>query len=748
MNLETALGKGKNYLRKSLPALGLSALLAFTSCTSVTGPVPPTSESSSEIKKENSPPEISKWVVTPVSKNSQIVLDENTAGGKFILGEVPLEVDISLACTDPDGDNDLDYVGITEEPFGTSTSEETTIASTYTDNHIETKRIYNEVGEWTILGACQDKHYNSDLNIRLIKVVEPSPTTTPTPQPSPPQENPNVYVLSSTETSQISSVTDNKIIFSNKVSYSTGDIIASGISDATPNGLLRKVTGISSDKKIVSTQQATLEEAVKNATIEYHGKLSPTGVSSISKDEIYRSIQPLTLHAFDFNIPIEDLVVLDVDGKTSTTYDQLILNGNVSFNSDFDIKIGIEDYSLKRFVFQNTTDEISEIKLTALASLEEIDKKINLWEYWFDPVTIFTPTTPPIPIVIFPKLEVNANFSGSISPIETSATQDATITAGINYENGQWNSIKTFSNDFGSSPPNLPKVSDFKFSFEQKLIGYLYGLAGPSAGIDEYLKIKPNETTKNWEFYGGLEVNLGVDMGVLSRIIPDYSATVINYEKLLNEGEMPVTSPTPQPSPEPSPEPSPKSSPSPLPSPSLPETSTLTDLRDGKIYRTVKIGNQWWMAENLNYKTDGSLYYDNDPRNGDLYGGLYNWETAKDVCYSGWHLPDYNDWYDLEIYLGEIGGGKLKSTGIDFWKSPNTGATNETGFTALPAGYREVNGSFSYLGERAYFWKSHEANLSNGKWIVIKYNSSEIYGFYETDREGNSSASIRCIKDP
>ena len=100
------------------------------------------------------------------------------------------------------------------------------------------------------------------------------------------------------------------------------------------------------------------------------------------------------------------------------------------------------------------------------------------------------------------------------------------------------------------------------------------------------------------------------------------------------------------------------------------ETGSLTDDRDGKVYKTVKIGDQWWMGENLAYNTDGGCFtYEDIKDYVDIYGYLYTWETAKNVCPAGWHLPSNSEFVQLANFLGgpDIAGGKLKEAGTDHW---------------------------------------------------------------------------------
>jgi uncharacterized protein (TIGR02145 family) len=162
---------------------------------------------------------------------------------------------------------------------------------------------------------------------------------------------------------------------------------------------------------------------------------------------------------------------------------------------------------------------------------------------------------------------------------------------------------------------------------------------------------------------------------------------------------------------------------------------------DGKNYSIVKIGTQTWMDENLAYLPSVSpssadsvishYYYVygyeglfvSDAKatvNYITYGVLYNWEAAKTACPSGWHLPSDAEWTALSDYLGTPAGGKMKETGTSLWTIPNMGATNESGFRALPGGYRDNNGGFSSLGYIATFWSSSE-NGSPYAWYRFLY---------------------------
>jgi uncharacterized protein (TIGR02145 family) len=177
------------------------------------------------------------------------------------------------------------------------------------------------------------------------------------------------------------------------------------------------------------------------------------------------------------------------------------------------------------------------------------------------------------------------------------------------------------------------------------------------------------------------------------------------------------------------------------------QTGTFIDKRDGKTYKWVKIGEQVWMAENLNYSTNsGSWCYENSTSNCAIYGRLYDWNTAKIACPSGWHLPGDQEWTILTETLGgtDVAGGKMKEAGTTHWESPNKGANNSSGFTALPGGYRYTNGGFYYLGSYGYFWSSTEYNGSNAWYRNLGSNGASV------GRDGTGETygfSLRCLKD-
>jgi len=165
----------------------------------------------------------------------------------------------------------------------------------------------------------------------------------------------------------------------------------------------------------------------------------------------------------------------------------------------------------------------------------------------------------------------------------------------------------------------------------------------------------------------------------------------------------------------------------------------LRDSRDGQPYRTVTIGNQTWMAQNLNYATGNSWCYDNSSSNCAKYGRLYDWETAKAACPEGWHLPSDGEWQVLakDDDQGDKSSGKpLKSRSWD--------GTDAYGFNVLPSGNRNNDGSLHDVGSYAYFWSSSEVGAQNAWRRRLHSGLDALDRGYDNKPNGFS---VRCLKD-
>jgi uncharacterized protein (TIGR02145 family) len=195
--------------------------------------------------------------------------------------------------------------------------------------------------------------------------------------------------------------------------------------------------------------------------------------------------------------------------------------------------------------------------------------------------------------------------------------------------------------------------------------------------------------------------------------------------------------------------------------------SGVTDY-DGNKYKIVTIIKQVWMSENLNVEhyrngdvipqvqdkekwanlTSGAwCYYDNDSKNGKIYGKLYNWYAVNDprgLSPKGWHIPSDAEWTQITDYLGgdETAGSVMKATIL--WNSPNTGATNESGFTAFPGGVRNYDGTYDVIGKYGYFWSASEDYNRYAWYRYLSYDDSDVD---RTNYYKKNGFSVRCVRD-
>jgi TonB family protein len=168
----------------------------------------------------------------------------------------------------------------------------------------------------------------------------------------------------------------------------------------------------------------------------------------------------------------------------------------------------------------------------------------------------------------------------------------------------------------------------------------------------------------------------------------------------------------------------------------------FTDSRDGQKYRTVTIGGNAWIAQNLNYKTGNSWCYDNDDSKCKQYGRLYDWNTAKTACPAGWHLPTRQEWLDMNKAAGDDTAGKaLKS--VLGWHEYGNG-TDSFGFSALPGGYKE-GGSFYMVGEFGNWWTA-TANATSDRASIVFMNFNTDDANFNATFGKNMGISVRCVQ--
>ncbi|MFA7287490.1 MAG: fibrobacter succinogenes major paralogous domain-containing protein [Melioribacteraceae bacterium] len=183
---------------------------------------------------------------------------------------------------------------------------------------------------------------------------------------------------------------------------------------------------------------------------------------------------------------------------------------------------------------------------------------------------------------------------------------------------------------------------------------------------------------------------------------------------------------------------------------------TFTDI-DGNTYQAKKIGNKYWMIENFKAQKSqtgqtlqGIYVYENNTSNSTAYGRLYTWNAAVEATPDGWHLPSKEEWEELINAQGGSGaaGGNLKETGTIRWNSPNTGATNSSGLTAVGSGFRGPDGIYYDLGKHGSYWGT--ANSAKDPFCVYIYHNSVnvISEVSPIDKTSGIAFAVRYVKNP
>lgn len=600
---------------------------------------------------------------------------------------------------------------------------------------------------------------------------------------------------------------------------SVGDVIIGQDDGEAPHGFLRKVTSKTAQggSFVLETEPATMMEAFESMDISETHQLRPSDVESYklyngSKFNSYKDDETFVVEL--------DCVLFDLDGDEETTEDQIRLEGQYAFTAAIFAEIQIDWFQLKKFETWIQTNEDANVNLIASMQWEFAEAaEFDLAEFHLGAI--------PVGGVVWlvPTLTVEAHINGDLTvTVETGITYTQELRYGFGYADNTFYNISESTKDFTYTPPQFTAEFNFEPGVSLNASCLLYGVAGPymagKAGFhfQSILSADPCDVELTFDLNAILYAVVGIECDILGL---DYNSEYQLYTHLIGEWIYPLGGTgTIAIDPEPNSLNAPWSLVGPcdystsgtgdetltnldpgdytitwgaVPGWTTPsnstqtlaagqtvtfsgtytegghETGTMTDI-DGNTYQTVKIGDQWWLAENLkvtHYRngdaipnvTDAGTWgdlatgayceYSNDVNNVATYGRLYNWYSVNDsrnIAPAGWHVPTDAEWQTLVDYLGgsAVAGGKMKEIGTTHWWSPNTGATDESGFTGLPGGFRGNNGSYVDMGDHALFWSSTEASSTGALNRTLNSNSSEVHrnGYHK----GNGF-SIRCVKD-
>lgn len=303
----------------------------------------------------------------------------------------------------------------------------------------------------------------------------------------------------------------------NMIQLAQGDIVASGVTDKTPFGLLRKVTDVSvSDAGVeIATVQATLEDAIEEGEISIHEVLELPAQSS----GIFRRGGGLMKvisapNKGEINIQLEDVVLLDGDGdRINTKNDQVVANGSILVKPEYDFLVKISGIKLQKLDFENLTTIESSINIESGFDFIGVHPRIEIFAHTFKPRTIPTGS---LPVVITPRFAVNLGLDGEVSVgVSTGVVHNAEMTIGAQYENGEWILSKKKTSTFDYIPPNVKTTSKARVYAAPRLELMIFGVVGPFGEVVGYfdLEMSPFDTHW-WSLYGGIDAEIGVEFKI------------------------------------------------------------------------------------------------------------------------------------------------------------------------------------------------------------------------------------------
>ncbi len=349
----------------------------------------------------------------------------------------------------------------------------------------------------------------------------------------------NIHALSAAQTTGLT-VTDTNLIFSQPVNFAVGDVVSSSINSVTPSGLLRQINSISSDRRTITTRNAVLEDIVREANISSYNSLSPLQVRSFTG---LRGVSMIPSATNDprFKISLNNVVLYDYDGNRTTTNDQIIANGFMNFDAGFNFDLTVKNSRLESLLFEQILNESTDITIGANLLAMAVSYKIKIAEYRLAPIVVATiPTTPPIPLIITPKIEVYAGINlVKANPLSFRVRQDLISNSGLQYNNGAWSPIARLLNSFNFTIPAITGEWSLNVFAGPTLKLPLYDIAGPSVSATVGMTLQTSNS--NWELHGNFNASAAISAEILSHVIASYSLPIVNFDTLLARGS--ITSP-------------------------------------------------------------------------------------------------------------------------------------------------------------------------------------------------------------
>ena len=341
------------------------------------------------------------------------------------------------------------------------------------------------------------------------------------------QVGPNTVVLSPAALQQLSNQNGTTYYFNASASEIGNLKVGSIIAGSTGNGFLRKVTAINlvNGQYVVETTDTTLEEAIQNANIAINRDLTTSDINPSKSPMLKKgvSVNKGSVSG-EFNVNLVDVTI--VPG--------VIANGSLSFKTTIECNIQIDWFQLKKLEFIKTDQETANIALSSTVGTS-LDKEVEVAKIYLNPIPIG-------PVVLVPEISVVVGGKAQIGLVaSTGITQQATLTAGVRYNNGVWTPVSNFSNDFTYTPPTLSAGGEIELYAGPKLSLKVYDVVGPYVDCNGFLRLNVQLAPPNtlWSLSGGIQADAGVEMTIFSLVKLGYSIDFPELSKVIVSGGNP-----------------------------------------------------------------------------------------------------------------------------------------------------------------------------------------------------------------
>ncbi|MCP4360384.1 MAG: SUMF1/EgtB/PvdO family nonheme iron enzyme, partial [Chloroflexi bacterium] len=318
-----------------------------------------------------------------------------------------------------------------------------------------------------------------------------------------------------------------------------GDVMVGDISSTAPYGFLRQVVSVdaSGGQVVVQTNDATLEDAIEQASIHHNRTLTTEDIAYSSLADGVSLVQngPAAVQGTVFVYNLNNVVLYDLDGDLGTTDDQVTANGSITLETSYDFNLIVKNWQIDYLYF--TRDNVETAELIIEADLEKsVSELKQIASHTFTPITIQVGW---LPVIFVPVLEINVGVDGNVHVnVTSSVTQQATLRVGLEYDNAAWTPISELTNSFTYVPPTLSATLDMKGYTEAQFRLMLYGVVGPYAEVEPYLQLQADiNAVPWWTLYAGLDVPIGIKVEVLGKTIADYETIPIAYKEVLAQAD-------------------------------------------------------------------------------------------------------------------------------------------------------------------------------------------------------------------